>query len=49
VSGVQGFQCQSSNERQKIEEGNRELITKGARIEEIGEFCYIGNVLDCEA
>jgi len=32
-----------------IEVGNRELITTGGRIEEVDEFCYLGNVLDCKA
>jgi len=49
VSGVQGFQCLSCEERKNIEEGDRELITTGGRIEEVDEFCYLGNVLDCEA
>jgi len=30
-------------------EGARELITTGRRIEEVDEFCYLRNVLDCEA
>jgi len=28
---------------------NSYLITTGGRIEEFDEFCYLGNVLDCEA
>jgi len=39
VSGVQGFQCPSCKERKNIEEGDRELITTGGRIEEV-EFCW---------
>jgi len=49
VTGVQGFQCPSCKERKNIEEGDRELITKGETIEEVDEFCYLGNVLVCEA
>jgi len=49
VSGVQGFQCPSCNERKNIEEGDRELSTTGLRIEQVDEFCYLRNVLDCEA
>jgi len=36
-------------ERKNIEEGDREQITTGVRKEEVNEFCYLGNVLDCEA
>ena len=48
VRGVKDFQCPSCRN------GNREvgvggLITTGGRIEEVDEFCYLGNVLDCEA
>jgi len=35
VSGVQGYQCPSCKERKNIEEGHRELITTGGRIEEV--------------
>jgi len=49
VSGVQGFQCPSCKERKNIEECDRGLINTGGRIEEVDEFCYLGNVLDCEA
>jgi len=49
LSGVQGFQCPSCKESKNIEEGNRELVTTGGRIEEVDEFCYLGNVLYCEA
>jgi len=49
VSGVQGFQCSSCKEGKNIEEEGRELITTGGIIEEIDEFCYLGNLLDCEA
>jgi len=35
--------------RKNIKEGDRKLITTGGRIEEVDEFCYLGNVLDCEA
>jgi len=48
-SGVQGFPCPSCKDSKNIEEGDRELITTGGRIEEVDEFCYLGNVLDCEA
>jgi len=46
---VQGFQCPSCKERKNNEERDRELITTGGRSEEVDEFCYLGNVLDCEA
>jgi len=49
VTGVQGLQCPSCKEGKNIEEGYRELITTGRRIEEVDEFCYLGHVLDCEA
>jgi len=35
--------------KKNIEEGDRELIATGERIEEVNEFCYLENVLDCEA
>jgi len=47
--GVQGFQCLSDKEKKNIEESDRDLITTGGSIEEVDEFCYDGNVLDCEA
>jgi len=34
--------------KENIEEGDRKLITTGERIEEVDEFCYLGNILDCE-
>jgi len=46
VNGVQGFQYPSCKKGKNIEEGERELITTGARIEEVDEFCYPRNVLD---
>jgi len=49
VSEVQGIQCPSCKERKNIEKGDRELITTGGRIEEVDEFCYLGNLLDCKA
>jgi len=49
VSWVQGFQCPSCKERKNNEEGDRELIITDGRIEEVDEFCYLGNVLDCKA
>jgi len=49
VSRVQGLQCPSCKERKNIEEGDRELITTGGRIQEVDEFCFLGNVSDCEA
>jgi len=49
VSGVQRFQCPSCKERKNTEEGDIELITTDGRIEEFDEFCYLGNLLDCEA
>jgi len=49
VSGVQGIQCSSCKERKNIEEGDIALITRGGRIEEVDEFCYLGNVLDHKA
>jgi len=39
----------SCKERKNNEEGYRELISTGDRIEEVDEFCYLGNILDCEA
>jgi len=48
-SGVQGFQCPSCKEGKNIEEVDRKLITTGGTIKEVDEFCYLGNVLDCEA
>jgi len=48
VCGVQGFQCPSCKEGKNIE-GDRELITTDGRIEEVDEFCYLGNVLACKA
>jgi len=47
VGEVQGFQCPSCKD--KNEEEDRKLITTGERIKEVDEFCYLGNVLDCEA
>jgi len=50
VNAVQSFQCPSWKESKNIEEGDRELTTTGGRIEEVDEFCYLGNgLLDCEA
>jgi len=49
VSGIQDFQCPSCKERKNNEEGDRELISTGGRIDEVDEFCYLGNVLNCEA
>jgi len=49
VSEVQGFQCPSCKEKKNNEEGDRKLITSVGRIEEVDEFCYLGNVLDCKA
>jgi len=49
VSGIQGFLCPSFKERKNIEQEDRELITTVWRIEEVDEFFYLGNVLDCEA
>jgi len=43
------FSVPKSKERNYVEEGIRELITTGGRIEEVNEFRYLGNVLDCEA
>jgi len=44
---VSKIQCPSCKERKNIEEGDRELNTT-VRIEEIDEFCYPGNVLNCK-
>jgi len=41
VSGVQGFKCTFCKEGNDIEEGDRELITTGGRLEEVDEFCYL--------
>lgn len=49
VRGVKDFQCPSCKKGKKLEEGARDLITRGGRIEEVDEFCYLGNVFDCEA
>jgi hypothetical protein len=50
VSGVHNFQCPScrkGNKREEVEK--KHYTTTGERIEEVEEFCYLGNVLDCEA
>jgi len=47
VIGVQGFQCPSCKERKNNEEGDKELFTPAGIIEEVDEFCYMGNLLDC--
>jgi len=49
VSGVQAIQCLSCKARKNIEEGDRELITTGGRMVDVDEFCYLGNVLNCQA
>jgi len=49
VSGVQGFKCPSCKEGKNIEEGDKELITTGGIIQEVYEFCYLGNILHCKA
>jgi len=49
VSGAQDYQRPSCKDGKNIEEGDRELITTGGRIEEDNECCFLGNELDCEA
>ena len=49
VSGVQNFECPLCRRGNNRKEEERGLITTGGRIEEVDEFCYLGNVLDCEA
>ena len=49
MSGVQNFECPLCRRGNNRKEEERGLITTGGRIEEVDEFCYLGNVLDCEA
>ena len=50
VNGVENFQClacrEGRNNREREEAG---IVTARGRIEEVHEFCYLGDVLDCEA
>ena len=45
---VQNFQCPECK-KDKVSEEKRDETTLGRQIEEVQEFCYLGDVLDCEA
>ena len=47
-TGVQNFHCPECK-KDKVREEKRDGITLGGQIEEVQEFCYLGDVLDCEA
>lgn len=49
ISGVQNFQCPSCKKGNKREINEGGLSITSGRIEEVDLFCYLGNVLDCEA
>jgi len=48
VVGVPNFQCPECK-KVKVKEEKRVGTTLGVQIEEVQEFCYLGDVLDCEA
>ena len=48
LTGVQNFKCPECK-KDKGREEKRDVITLGGQIEEVQEFCYLGNVLYCEA
>lgn len=41
--------AQLADEEEITEEEERGLMSVRGRIEEVHEFCYLGDVLDCEA
>ena len=47
ISWVQNFQCPECK-KDKVRE-KRNGATLGRQIEEVQEFCYLGDALDCEA
>ena len=48
VTGIKHFQCPKCKRGVK-EEDEGGLMTKGGEIKEVQEFCYLGDVVDCEA
>ena len=48
LAGVQNFKCPECK-KDKVKEDKRDGTTLGRQIEEVQEFCYLGDVLDCEA
>ena len=44
----QNFKCPECK-KDKVTEEKRDGTTLGGQIEEVQEFCYLGDVLDCEA
>ena len=48
VGGIQNFKCPECK-KDKVTEEKRDRTTLGGQIEEVQEFCYLRDVLDCEA
>ena len=50
VTGVQNFKCPKCIRGiDRVELGKEGLVIEDGRIEEVHEFCYLGDVLDCDA
>jgi hypothetical protein len=49
LSGTQNFNCPSYKIGIKRDIAKEKLDTKRGTIEVVEDFCYLGNVLDCEA
>ena len=46
--GVQNFQCPECK-KNKVRKEKKDGTTLEGQIEEVQKFCYLGDVLDCEA